>query len=40
MVMKTETNQKAGAACGKAQAKAPEKKEVKAEGKSSKGAKK
>jgi len=42
MTMKNETSQKAGAACGKAQAKAPApaKKEVKAESKPVKGAKK
>ena len=40
MVMKNETGQKAGTACGKTQAKAPEKKEVKAESKPAKGAKK
>ena len=37
MVMKNETSQKAGTACGKTQAKAPEKK---AESKPAKGAKK
>jgi hypothetical protein len=39
MVMKNETSQKAGATCGKAQEKAPSKKEAKAE-KPAKGAKK
>jgi hypothetical protein len=40
MTMKNENSHKAGAACGKTQAKAPEKKDVKAESKPSKGAKK
>jgi hypothetical protein len=40
MTMKNEASQKAGAACGKTHEKAPAKKEVKAESKPVKGAKK